>query len=522
MAPMRVPSGLLGPAMPADRWRAAGTAALVGLVAGVLRFRGLGQPAEFVFDETYYAKDAWALLRTGAERAWAEGANDQILAGDLSGLGSDPAFASHPPLGKWVIAMGQAVDGLTPLGWRLGVAALGTLAAVVMVYLARRVTRSTLLGGLAGLLVALDGLAITTSRVAVLDGMLMFWLVLATAFLVRDRDAAREQMAAAIRGTPPADAESGPRAPIPLWRPWRLLMGVALGLACATKWSGAPVLAAFGLLSVAWQAGALAQAGARHPVRRSLLVDAPVGAVTVVGSAAVSYLLTWWGWLAGSDGYERQWGAQNPPSSAPAALLPDALRSLWHYHAVAYQLLTELDSDHNWQSAPIGWLVLVRPVLMYRDKPTQGVDGCTAETCVADILAVGTPLTWWLGVAAVLFLLWRAIARRDWRAWLVVGGVAATWLPWFAYSDRPVFSFYAVATLPFLVLAVVVTLRVLPDAWASPGPAIARRGRPWVLLGAALLLLATVVQAWFFWPVWVGTPIPLEDWQLRMWLPRWS
>jgi dolichyl-phosphate-mannose-protein mannosyltransferase len=122
----------------------------------------------------------------------------------------------------------------------------------------------------------------------------------------------------------------------------------------------------------------------------------------------------------------------------------------------------------------------------------------------------------------VLFLLGGDTPRRDWRAWLVVGGVAATWLPWFAYSDRPVFSFYAVATLPFLVLAVVVTLRVLPDAWASPGPAIARRGRPWVLLGAALLLLATVVQAWFFWPVWVGTPIPLEDWQLRMWLPRWS
>ena len=519
MRAVRVPSGLLGPAVPTDRWRAAGTATAVGLLAGLLRFRGLGGPAEFVFDETYYAKDAWAVLRTGAERKWSEGANEQVLAGDLSGLTDEAAFASHPPLGKWVIALGEAVEGLTPLGWRLGVAALGTLAAVVMVYLARRVTRSTLLGGLAGLLVALDGLALTTSRVAVLDGMLMFWLVLATAFLVRDRDDGRERMARVIRSHP---AEDGPvPAPVPRWRPWRLLMGVALGLACATKWSGAPVLAAFGLLTVVWQAGALAQAGARHPVRRAVLVDGPLAFVTVVGAAAVTYLVTWTGWLAGDDGYDRQWAATNPPSGTLAGLVPDALRSLGHYHAVAYGLLADLDAEHNWQSHPIGWLALVRPVLMYRDKPTLGVDGCTAESCVADILAVGTPLTWWLGSAAVLLLVWRAFARADWRAWLVMAGVAATWLPWFGYAQRPVFSFYAVATLPFLVLAVVVVLRMLPDALLRPGPAVGRPTR-WVPALVGLLVLATVVQAVFFWPVWVGEPIPLEDWRLRMWLPRWS
>ena len=122
---------------------------------------------------------------------WLDGADDQILDGDLSGLTDEASFASHPPMGKWVIAAGEWVAGLTPLGWRLGVAVLGTLAAVVMVYLARRVTRSTALGGLAGLLVALDGLAIVTSRIAVLDGMLMFWVVLAAALLVRDRDSAR-------------------------------------------------------------------------------------------------------------------------------------------------------------------------------------------------------------------------------------------------------------------------------------------------------------------------------------------
>ena len=550
MAPMRVspglmrvppavrpvPSGLLGPSMPADGWRAVGVAAGVGLVAGVLRLWRLGEPAAVVFDETYYAKDAWALLRTGVERQWAEDANERILAGDLSGLAGEASFASHPPFGKWVIAVGEAVGGLTPLGWRLGVAVLGTLAAVVMVLLARRVTRSTALGGLAGLLVALDGLAITTARIAVLDGLLMFWVVLSAALLVRDRDAARSAMAARMPeasagpGSPwedPGRADdpdaTGPvRVTVPLWRPWRLAMGVALGLACATKWSGVPVLAVFGLLTVVWQAGALADAGERRPVRRALTLDAPVAFVTVVGAAAATYLATWTGWLVTDDGYARQWGAQNPASNPLADLVPDALRSLAHYHAVAYQLLAELESDHNWASSPFGWLVLLRPVLFYRDRPTLGVDGCTAEQCVSDILALGTPLTWWVGIAAVVLALWRALARADWRAWLVVGGVAATWLPWFPYVGRPVFSSYAVVTLPFLVLAIVVALRVLPDAVDARGPAQAARGRRWVLLAGVVLLGLVVVQAWFFWPIWVGEPLPLEQWRLRIWLPGWS
>jgi dolichyl-phosphate-mannose--protein O-mannosyl transferase len=37
-----------------------------------------------------------------------------------------------------------------------------------------------------------------------------------------------------------------------------------------------------------------------------------------------------------------------------------------------------------------------------------------------------------------------------------------------------------------------------------------------------VLVLLTVVQAWFFWPVWVGLSLPLEEWRTRMWLPGWS
>jgi dolichyl-phosphate-mannose--protein O-mannosyl transferase len=518
MTLVRVPSGLIGPAMPTDRWRATAVAVVVGLVAGVLRFWRLGEPRALIFDETYYVKDAWAVLRTGTERTWTQGADERLLAGDASRMTAEGAFASHPPVGKWVIAAGEAWVGLTPVGWRLGVAVAGTLAAVAMVYLARRVTRSTLLGGVAGLLVALDGLALTTSRIALLDGVLMFWVVLAAALLVRDRDWSRARAAAQVRAAP----EAPPRLTVALWRPWRVLMGLALGLACATKWSGAPVLAAFGVLTVVWQAGTFVDAGATRARMRTLLVDAPVAFVTVVGSAALAYLASWWGWLASPDGYGRQWAATNPPSSSLADLVPDAVRSLVHYHAVQYDALASLESDHNWRSHPVGWLVLVRPVLMFREKFVEGESGCAATECVRDILAVGTPTTWWLGVAAVLVLAWRALARRDYRGWLVLAGVVTTWLPWFGYAYRAIFSFYAVVTLPFLVLALVTVLGLLPDALNRSGPAVGRDRSRWRVALVAVLVLLTVVQAWFFWPVWVGLSLPLEEWRTRMWLPGWS
>jgi dolichyl-phosphate-mannose--protein O-mannosyl transferase len=55
----------LAPPMPADRlWGWVGPL-LVAFVAGVLRFWNLGRPKAFIFDETYYAKDAWSLLNFG-------------------------------------------------------------------------------------------------------------------------------------------------------------------------------------------------------------------------------------------------------------------------------------------------------------------------------------------------------------------------------------------------------------------------------------------------------------------------
>ena len=52
---------------------------LVTLVAGVMRFWNLGSPKAVIFDETYYAKDAWALVHRGFELSWGKNVDSQIL-----------------------------------------------------------------------------------------------------------------------------------------------------------------------------------------------------------------------------------------------------------------------------------------------------------------------------------------------------------------------------------------------------------------------------------------------------------
>src|SRR5450759_3342959 len=117
--------------MPADGpWGWAGPL-LVTAFAGFLRFWQLGTPRGYIFDEVYYAKDAWSLWRHGVE---------------LDATGTGPAFVVHPPLGKWLIAVGEGLFGNTEVGWRVAGAMAGTLSVLVLARAARRLTRSTLLG----------------------------------------------------------------------------------------------------------------------------------------------------------------------------------------------------------------------------------------------------------------------------------------------------------------------------------------------------------------------------------------
>ncbi len=388
----------------------------VTLLAGFLSLWHLGQPQSFLFDETYYAKDAWSLLHFGYAQNYVDQANQEILAGHTTGLWTGaPEMVVHPEVGKWIIAIGEHLFGMTPFGWRISSAVVGTLMVMVMIRLARRVTRSTMLGLVAGLLMTFDGLHYTLSRLALLDIYVAFFVLCAVSCMVADRDWSRERLA---RQVPPGTRLApGAWGPLLLWRPWRLATGVFWGLALGTKWDALFPLAVFGLLMWFWDAGARRSFGVRYAIWKAALLDAAPALVYVVLLPFLIYLVSWTGWLMHASVFEQAfndtqygpyWGSYiKQPAHGFFPELVKSLRSLYHYHRDVYSFHTGFlnHSTHPYQSDPWGWLVLNRPVNVDTQSPIQpGQQGCTAaagSTCLRQVLMLGNPVVWWFGTCAV-------------------------------------------------------------------------------------------------------------------------
>jgi dolichyl-phosphate-mannose-protein mannosyltransferase len=497
---------------------------LVTAFAGFLRFDRLAIPHAVVFDETYYAKDSLALLKFGYEHNTLQNADSILLAPGTDKwnpqIWSDGgSFIAHPPAGKWMIAIGEWLFGATPFGWRFMPALIGTLAVLVLARIARRMTGSTLLGCAAGLLLALDGLELVTSRAALLDIFVMFWILCAFGCLVIDRDRSRARLAEKIEANTIAGV--GPRlgtgisSVVPGLGPfvmhwWRIAAGVCLGLSVATKWDGIFYIAAFGLMTVFWDWGARRAAGVQDPGRGALLLEAPLSVVSLVLVAGITYLVSWSGWIFTSGGWGRGTMASNP-LWRPFEAMP----KLWSYHQEMWHFHTTLKTKHPYQSWPWDWPVLRRPVAFFYTEPSTG---CGASKCSREILGIGTPVLWWSAVVALVVLVVVWLLQRDWRAGAILAAYLAGWVPWFpsALGHRTMFLFYATPMLPFMCLALVLVMGMIIGPATDTG---LRR-----VLGSAAagaFMLVVLVNFGYLYPILAARVIPWSDWDARMWLQSW-
>jgi dolichyl-phosphate-mannose--protein O-mannosyl transferase len=483
---------------------------LVTLLAAVLRLTNLAHPHEIMFDETYYVKDAWSLWNLGYEGTWGDGADAALPQGDDSAMQTAGSYVVHPPLGKWIIALGMALMGPgSSAGWRLTTAVLGSLTVLVLYLVALHLTRSRVFATIAGGLLAVDGLGIVMSRIALLDGVLTFFILLGFLFVLLDRDRSLRLLDARVVAQRRADADDAPLrliGPV-LWsRPWLVAAGVALGAASAVKWSGLYALAVFGLYVVVTDALARRRAGIALWPTDAVLRQGPVSFVLMVGPALLTYLVSWTGWLVTSGGYDRRADA-NP------------LVALWKYHESMFGFHIGLASPHAYASPAWQWPLLLRPTAIWvGSDPTD----CGADHCIAVISSVPNPLVWYGGVAAAVYLLYRfvrgLIERQPLGPTYTVAlvGLVATYVPWLLVPNRTIFQFYTVVMVPFLVLALTVALRELAGRRSAP---LHRRkaGQRTVVV----YLVVVVLVSAFFSPVWTGMSVPYPFWLVHNWLPGW-
>ncbi|WP_067816570.1 dolichyl-phosphate-mannose--protein mannosyltransferase [Nocardia inohanensis] len=487
-------------------------------VAALTRFIMLGYPTDGktpVFDEKHYAPQGWQVLNGGGTE-------------DNPGYG----LVVHPPVGKQMIALGEWIFGYNGWGWRFTAAVSGTILVLLVIRIVRRMTRSTLIGAFAGILIICDGLTFVSSRLGMLDIFQALFVTAAFGCLIVDRDEMRTRMALVAAEGRLGDSDFGPRLGV---RWWRFGAGLMLGLACGTKWSGAYWIIGFAALSLGFDLAARRGYRVRRPFAGVAVRDLgpTIWALAVV--PVMVYLGSFYAWFASETSYDRWAVGVKVGRDGAFSWVPAALRSLWFYGGEVLTFHKELTNSagnhHPWESKPWTWPMGLRPMLYYYADTNVG--GCGQSQCVKAVMAIGTPALWWVAFPMLAWAMWRSMVRRDWRYAAVLVGYGAGFLPWFLSLDRQMYFFYAVPLAPFLVMGVALALGDIlghapPSGRRLSGaqdlqqftPPSERQGLG--LLAVCIYLALVIANFIWLWPILTAMPITPASWHDHLWLPSWK
>jgi predicted membrane-bound dolichyl-phosphate-mannose-protein mannosyltransferase len=328
-------------------------------------------------------------------------AADAPYAHEPSGL--DPNH-EHPPLGKLLIALSMRIFGDNALGWRTPSLVAGMVAILALYAIVRQATGDAWLGVLASAVFSLDNLVLVHSRIATLDMPLVALMLVG----------------------------------VWLWfRGWRVAAGAALGVAGLVKLGAVYGVAALLLIEL----GILVHGRVRRRGwDRAVLRGAPL--------LVTSFVVVWFGglWLLdlSFSSFSTPW---------------EHLRYMLDY---GFSIVRE-HGPANTESRPWQWLANDVQIPYLRVVENVTANGQVEAT--RDIIffrGAMNPIVIGAAPLAVAYSAWRAWRLRDPLSMWVVAWFGATYLsliPLVLISNRTMYIFYFLATLPAVAVAIAQLLR---------------------------------------------------------------
>jgi dolichyl-phosphate-mannose-protein mannosyltransferase len=424
-------------------------------------------PEKYMFDEVYHAVTA-KLIVDNDTRAyeWHNPPPEPNTAVDWL----------HPPLAKYTQAISISMFGKNSFGWRFSSAIFGVLVVFITARLAFNLFKDKGLSLLAALIVSLDGLVLTMSRIAMNDIHVTAFILMALNFYTIYINQKREK------------------------KKFFLLTGLSIGLAIGTKWSGV-----FALLIVGFFEGLnfisqfvvqvrAAKRTAKNKKRKlqkigiEFLKESFVLVSVLIILPSVIYILSYSHmFLLGKD----------------FSHLIEMHKNTWWYQ-------TTLEATHPAQSRPIQWFLNTKPVWF----DVSWGSATSPQKTRGDIYAVGNPLLFWIGDVSIFvslgysaYLLKKLIKNRGeknkkiktklLRLAYFLFAYFAVWLPW-QLSPRIMFFYHYLPAVPLLSINLAFWLNKLFNH--------KKYGKNFAII--ILVGIAVAFIAWY--PHWIGLQVPTE------------
>ena len=361
-------------------WDAYYVAALgLFVVFAVVRAWHLASPQDVIFDEVYFPVFA-----------------QKYIIGEAF-------FDIHPPLGKWIIAVGEWVFGNNAFGWRIMSYLFGMGLLTVLWQLAWRMTKSWQAAFIALLIAGVDGMLFVYGRLGLMDGIMYFFVFAAFLFFViaLEQKIVKKQVL------------------------YLLLAAVLTGCAVAIKWLGlAALILCFVWLLFHW---------------KKLIVPYPIiGLFVLLLVASGTYVLA----FLGEGGNWQQLSRD----------IMEPFDSVWNafvtWHKQAYVFSRDLTATHPYGSSWWTWPFMVRPIWDH----FQLVDGH-----YYGIITIGNPLTWWSALVVFVYTVFFVWPKNAWQWCLSISSVLM-YVPWI-FISRVSFLYY------FMGVAIVWQLLLSLTLW---------------------------------------------------------
>ncbi len=389
---------------------------------------------------------------------------------------------THPPLGKLLIAVGIALFGMNPFGWRFmgAVAGAGMLAALWV--LSRRLYKNPWISLFTVMLLAADFLHFTHTRLAQVDAFLVLFIMGMYYFMLRYMEELGYSKTAEYTDDPEnknadvGNRTSGNAVRFGHIRIWLALSGICMGCAISCKWSGcyaAVGLAMLWAISTAW-------------AWRERIVDGN-GVARICAWCVLVFILVPVGiYLASYIPYV----AMDRTAGFAERVFRNQV-NMFRYHR-------GVKPDHLYASKWYQWPLIIKPVVYYQ---------IIRENLQESVILMGNPVLWWGGIAAFFYSVYEVLENGDRKGLFLLTAFLSPLLPWMMVS-RSSFLYHYFPCIPVLALM----LGFAAEKLGRKGTAVMGI----CAAGAAVLFFV-------YYPVLSGYPVP-QGYLTRLtgWLPWWS